>query len=256
MTKGKSTSESQNHGDAYSRKRFKTTSDNGCVFASHDFWLVNPITRHGLHFPNVPSKVSPNRTGVRAFLVFSSSRSAWVFVVLRRYSFKLWFSIAGEGEWNYVYCNYPIRDLHDFKGKIYAIDADSFVHEIGLDPEPKLTLLKTKNFLGYGLEFLEFVCTDENLYAMECFPDTKFKVHELDFGEMKWVSPKKETMEEYAFFVSGLKHSAAIKRELLSDSWLLYKRNAYSDTSGNGVFFTADTWYFPNDCLKVKSHHI
>ncbi|CAH1416113.1 unnamed protein product [Lactuca virosa] len=196
---------------------------------SHDFWLVNHITRHGLHFPNAPYSVSPNQEGVRAILRVKENGIVFTLSI-------------------------PSVILHEFKGKIYAIDADSFVHEIGLDPEPKLILLKANNFLGYRLEFMEFVCTDENLYAMECFPDNKFKVHELDFGEMKWVSPKKETMEEYAFFVSGLKHSAAIKRELLSDSWLRYKRNAYSDTSGNGMFFTADTWYIPNEWLKVKSH--
>ncbi|CAH1443472.1 unnamed protein product [Lactuca virosa] len=217
-----------------------------------DFWLMNPITRHGLRFPKVPSYLEPDEEGVRAILVFSSSISAWVLVVLCRCTSRIWFSISGKAEWNYVSSISSIIDLHDFKGKIYAIDMGSRLYELGLDPEPKLMLLKTKNILEADLVFLEFVCSSETLYAMECISFHEYEVHELDFGEMKWVSPNKKIMEEYAFLASDLKHSAAIKRELWSNSWLQhYEKCAYNYTSGNGVFFNETIWYFPNDCLKV-----
>ncbi|XP_023759286.1 uncharacterized protein LOC111907713 [Lactuca sativa] len=112
-----------------------------------EFWLMNPITRHGFRFPKVPSNLDPDPEEVRAILVFSPSISAWVFVVLCRYTSKIWFSIAGKREWNYVSSTSDIIDLLDFKGKIYAIDDDSCLYELRLDPKPKLMLLKTKNIL-------------------------------------------------------------------------------------------------------------
>ncbi|KAL7607329.1 hypothetical protein Lser_V15G16132 [Lactuca serriola] len=224
-----------------------------------EFWLINPITRHGLGFPKVPRDLEPvpdeeeaDEVRVRAILVFSPSISLWVLVVLCRCTSEIWFSIAGKAEWDYVSSPSGIIDVHDFKGKIYAIDINSRLYELGFDPEPKLMLLKTKNILDSDMVFMEFVCSGENLYAMECFSFDEYEVHELDFGEMKWVSPNKKTMEEYAFFASDLKHSATIKRELWSDSWLqFHKKSAYNYKSGNGVFFNADVWYFPHDCLNV-----
>ncbi|CAH1450160.1 unnamed protein product [Lactuca virosa] len=40
-----------------------------------EFWLVNPITRHGLHFPDVTSDVYQGHERLRVILVFSPSIS-------------------------------------------------------------------------------------------------------------------------------------------------------------------------------------
>nr|KAJ0214038.1 hypothetical protein LSAT_V11C400174390 [Lactuca sativa] len=221
-----------------------------------EFWLMNPITRHGFRFPKVPRDLEPNRDGIRAILVFSPSISAWVLVVFRRFLSEIWFSIAGKGSWSYVSSEEGFFDLHEFKGKIYAIDTDACLYELGLDPDPKLTLLKIKNVLDPDLRLPEIVCSGENFYFMENFWEYVYVVHELDFDEMKWVSPNENTMDEYAFFVSELKHSAAIKRELWSDSWLpYYKKYGFRYISRNGMFFNKDIWYFPHDCLKVNLKH-
>ncbi|KAL4585850.1 hypothetical protein LXL04_010476 [Taraxacum kok-saghyz] len=211
---------------------------------SCDFMLLNPITRHGIRFPKLPSALIRDQDRVRAILVFSPSRSAWVFVVLCRFTSKIWFSIAGKGEWDYVSSIFGIVDLHEFKGKIYALDTESCLYELRLDPEPTLMLLNTKNVLESDLMFLEFVSSGENLYAVEGFDFDEYVAHKLDFGEMKWVSQEENPNEEFAFFVSDLKHSAAFKPGLWSesDSWLRYNRSvsAVSDTGGNCMFFKAN----------------
>nr|KAJ0206290.1 hypothetical protein LSAT_V11C500256830 [Lactuca sativa] len=75
-----------------------------------DFWLVNPITRHEHHFPSVPIFRCESR--IRNILVFSSTISKWVFVILYIFDYIIWFSIASEGAWNHVYYTSPIIDIH------------------------------------------------------------------------------------------------------------------------------------------------
>ncbi|KAL4585852.1 hypothetical protein LXL04_010478 [Taraxacum kok-saghyz] len=201
---------------------------------SCDFLLMNPITRHGICFPKVPSALFPDPIGERTILVYSPSRSAWVFVVLCKLTRKIWFSIAGKGEWDYVSSNCCLIDLHEFKGKIYAIDYESRLYEVGLDLEPKLMLLNTKNTFGRNLIFPEFVSSGANLYAMESMHKSycNKKVYKLDFGEMKWVFQVKNPTEDFVFFISDWKYSAAIKPGLWSesDSWLRFK---YGRLRGN-----------------------
>ncbi|KAL7599129.1 hypothetical protein Lser_V15G23438 [Lactuca serriola] len=221
-----------------------------------DFWLVNPITRHGLHFPPVPIFYCESR--IRAILVFSSIISKWVFVILYRFDHFIWFSIAGEGAWNHVSSTSPIIDIHAFKGKIYTInyvyDYDSdrgearHLCEMRLNPDPKLTLLKTKNFPKNDLFLPKFISSDENLYLIDSFPNNLWKVYELDFGEMKWV-PFEETRDEYAFFFNGFKHGAAVKIESKDP------RYDDLDESGNGRFIAGNMWYFPHECLNVNLLH-
>ncbi|CAH1439599.1 unnamed protein product [Lactuca virosa] len=160
-----------------------------------EFWLMNPITRHGLRFPKVPSYFDPDPEEVRTILVFSPSIAAWVFVVLCRYTSKIWFSIAGKREWDYVSSTSDIIDLLDFNGKIYAIDDDSCLYGLRLDPKPKLMLLKTKNILESDSDFLQLVSSGENIYAVECLSFDN-QVHKLDLDEMLWVSPEEKTLDE------------------------------------------------------------
>ncbi|CAH1416165.1 unnamed protein product [Lactuca virosa] len=91
---------------------------------TNDFWLVNAITRHQLHFPCVPFYVNGfPYSRVKAILVFSPLVSWWWFVILDESTHIIWFTRAGKGAWNHVYSTFPIIDLHYFKGKIYTLNS-------------------------------------------------------------------------------------------------------------------------------------
>ncbi|XP_023758540.1 uncharacterized protein LOC111906991 [Lactuca sativa] len=223
---------------------------------THDFWLVNPITRYQFYFPAVHFLGSiRDLTVIRAILVFSPTISGWVLVVSHRFADTIWFSVVGTRAWNHVSSTIPIIDLHAFKGKIYTLHTNCCSFQLRLIPEPKWTLLKTKDILKtYGLH-LEFLTSGENLYVTNRLSKCLYKLQELDFGEMKWVLQEKAAMGDYAIFLSFLKHSALIKPELGSQ-WSKYKRHAdFVDTSDKRQkprFFIAATWYFPHDCLTVN----
>ncbi|KAL7592703.1 hypothetical protein Lser_V15G32527 [Lactuca serriola] len=230
----------------------------------HDFWLVNPITRHELHFPPSPFYALAHPSTVKGILVFLPSISRWAFVISYRFTTKISYFIKGKRGWNHVSSTLPILDLHAFKGKIYTIHADCCLCEMRLNPKPKLKLLETKNFQKPDLKRPEFVTSGEKLYIMNrsnLFGDPNAnKVLELDFGEMKWVSLEK-TIEEYAFFLSNFNYSAAIKKE--SWAWadprtqskirdyFLDERYLDPDKTRPDMFFYARMWYFSHDCFSV-----
>ncbi|KAL7605435.1 hypothetical protein Lser_V15G16140 [Lactuca serriola] len=224
-----------------------------------DFWLVNPITRHQLHFPSTPFYPPPYPYHLRAALVFSASISGWVFVALDRVSpHKIWFSVTGKGLWNHVHSTFPIHDLHAFKGKIYLREV-THLCELRLDAEPKLVLLETKNFLKLNPSLWWFVCSAENLCVLQNVSSDSWKLHELDFGEMKLVWQEK-AIGEYAFFhCRDFGYSIAIK----SESWANHPRTQYQQfaffpntpawrTRHECRFFWANKWYFPHDYLNAN----
>ncbi|XP_023728897.1 uncharacterized protein LOC111876576 [Lactuca sativa] len=227
-------------------------------WATRDFWLVNPITRHELYFPNVPSNVYSGESKVSAILIFSSLTSKLVFLVLKRFNHRIWFSTAGEGTWNHVYTTSFILDIHAFKGKIYTLNYDRYdlternLCELRLNPTPKLTTLKTKNSLKQEVYYPMFVSSGENLYVMETYSKDSYKVLEMDFGEMKWV-PFEKNRDDYTFFISGSKPGAAVKQDLWveAQSQSPYMRYDVTDKCEKGRFFTADLWYFPHKCLNA-----
>ncbi|KAL7591394.1 hypothetical protein Lser_V15G32983 [Lactuca serriola] len=220
---------------------------------TQDFWLVNPITRHELHFPGFPIYVRAlEHLSIKAILFFSPSTSGWVFVVLHR---KISFFITGKRGWNHVSSTLPILDLHAFKGKIYILHTDYSVCELRLDPnwKRKWTLLETKNFPKPDLLYPQLISSGDNLYLMSLFSQP-YKVLELDFGEMKWVSPEK-TIREYAFFLSEKKSSAAIKPESWAGPQTHYKSYDYfirNEMPQRMFYYHKWMWYFPFDCLNVN----
>ncbi|CAH1449763.1 unnamed protein product [Lactuca virosa] len=221
---------------------------------TQDFWLVNPITRHELHFPGFPIYVHAlEQLSIKDILFFSPSTSGWVFVVLHR---NISFSIAGKRGWNHVSSTIPILDLHALKGKIYILHTDFSVCELRLDPNSnhKWPLLETKNFPKSDLSYPQLISSGENIYLMSLFSQP-YKVFELDFGEMKWVSPKK-TIEEYAFFLSEKKSSAAIKPESWVGPQTHYKSYDYflhtNKIRQRMFYYQKWMWYFPCDCLNVN----
>ncbi|XP_023732172.1 uncharacterized protein LOC111879983 [Lactuca sativa] len=223
-----------------------------------DFWLVNPITKHQLCFPRVPSTVCVYPClRLRAIFFFSPSISWWVLVMVIRFTNAVWFSIAGEGAWNHVSSPLLIRDIHVFKGKIYTLNNSEIVRggyqlcELRLNPHPKLVLLETKNFLKRR-SLPMFVSSGENLYVLD-YSGNGYSFHELDFGQMKWVLCE-NTKEEYGFFYSS-KHITAFKAESRANPWLEYGRHVGSGNGCKARFFAEKMWYFPHDCVNVNLIH-
>ncbi|XP_052626859.1 uncharacterized protein LOC128133447 [Lactuca sativa] len=217
-----------------------------------DFRLVNPITRHELHFPCFPYNARTNLKEVRGILVSSPLVSGWAFVMLHRFTYQVWFSIAGTGAWNHVSSTFPFFDLVSFKGKIYTLNVGCRLCEMRLNPEPKLKLLQTKNFPKVVMLCPEFVSLDENLCVMYRELGGSYKVYKLDFEEMKWMSSE-NTLGECAFFINELKYSTVIKPELWVDHELQYMRYAYfHDTIDKSLKVGCQLWYFPCDCKNVN----
>ena len=211
---------------------------------TYEFWLVNPITRHELRFPPAPC-VSDYVSKITSVLFISPSMSKLVFVILA--SNQIWFSIENEGGWNFVSStfDFTFKDLHVFKGRIYSVSNKGHFCELTLEPEPKLTLLKTKSLLDEDVSFRELVSWGENIYVRE-----NLKAYKLDFGEMEWV-PFQYTGDEhaFAFFISHLSHSAAAKPE----SWGSEPGRCFiNEGGGKARFFIAVEWYFPHECLNVN----
>ncbi|KAL7591160.1 hypothetical protein Lser_V15G32978 [Lactuca serriola] len=224
---------------------------------TRDFWLVNPITKHELHFPNYPLYVGALEVSLRGILVFSPSISGWVFVVLHRK--KVYFSIEGKQGWNHVSSAIPtsyILDLHVLKGKIYSIHMDFSLCELRLDQNQNLkwTLLETKNYPKPNMIPPLFVSWGEKLYMIWLSSSSPEKLMELDFDEMKWVS-KEKTIGEYVFFVSKFNSCVAVKQESWPESQTRYMRYGCSrvdDKSQQCMFCYEQMWYFPHDCFSVN----
>ncbi|KAL7591375.1 uncharacterized protein LOC122194982 [Lactuca sativa] len=155
--------------------------------ACHDFWLVNPITRHQLHFP--ACRLYGDDHPDKGILVFSPSISRWVFLILFGSTSKISFYIEGKRGWNHVSSTLPIFDLHAFNGKIYTLHTGCCLFELRLLPNPKFTFLITKNFPEPDMKTPEFVNSVENLCIIDRSSEALNKeVVKLDFGEMKWVN--------------------------------------------------------------------
>ncbi|KAL7594164.1 hypothetical protein Lser_V15G31681 [Lactuca serriola] len=210
---------------------------------ARDFWLVNPVTRDQHHFPCFPRDYDDHPTFIgRSILVFSPSINGWVFVVADRLNREIWISIADKGAWSHVSYTHGFIDLYFFKGKIYTLN-DDILCELRLNPDPKMTFLKAKNFPDPGFLLPEFVSSCGNLYAMDQV--LKNQLHQLDFGEMKWV---KTMGDEYAIFLSSLNYGAAVIPESLAPrSYARWAEAVIEETR----FFAANMWYFPHECMKV-----
>ncbi|KAL6561710.1 hypothetical protein OROMI_017311 [Orobanche minor] len=123
-----------------------------CGKKTSDFWLLNPITRHELHFRAFPliGYVTPG-----IILVFSPSPSlyGWVLVVSLRNDNVIWFSIVGKGigAWNRMETIYKVFNMHAFKGRIYTINVYSQVEVVIFNPDSKKRIrrmLKIKKLDG------------------------------------------------------------------------------------------------------------
>ncbi|KAL7601884.1 hypothetical protein Lser_V15G23361 [Lactuca serriola] len=176
---------------------------------THDFWLLDPVAKHGVHFPDIPSSVSDDPEKIRGVLVISPSKSGWVFVMADG-STNIWYSISGQGEWNHVSSTSPIVDLHTLNGKMYAIDNVCHLCELILNPEPKLSILETKNFPIFP-KCQQFFKSCESLYVMGCLPEGYYFYHKLDFEEMKWELCKSSRKVGASSSHNKLKPSAAVK---------------------------------------------
>ncbi|CAH1448979.1 unnamed protein product [Lactuca virosa] len=146
---------------------------------TRNFWLVNPITRHELHFPNFPGDISVGLDRIRTILVFSPSIPGWVFVMLYE---NIVFYTVGKEKWNHVSSTIPILDLHFFEGKIYTLHTDRSLGELSLNWKQKHETMspQIKNFLKPDLLRPELVSSNEKLYLIDWISKPE-KVLELDF---------------------------------------------------------------------------
>ncbi|KAL7614724.1 hypothetical protein Lser_V15G05496 [Lactuca serriola] len=224
---------------------------------TRDFWLVNPITRHELHFPSTPSNCVfigiPKITAVLVNSPTNTIPTTHVLVMLNIVRNELWVSKAGEGSWNHVSLRIDINYLHVFKGKIYTLCSKPgslkvrHLCELTLDPKPKLKLLKTKNFPKRAFIFPKLLSSGENLYVMESLSVDFYNVHKLDFEKMEWVRFQ-ETPDEGAFFLSRFRHGAVVKPDLWVDLQSQPEGCNFFEEEGCGKFFTTNQWYFPHEC--------
>ncbi|CAH1435882.1 unnamed protein product [Lactuca virosa] len=138
----------------------------------------------------------------------------------------IWYSIAGEGEWNRVSSTFNIYNLYVFKKKIYTIcsDANSWkvrhLRELTLNPKPELTLVETKNFLNEAI-----------------------------YSSLLLVEDTREEHEPAIFLSNYAVYGAAVKPESWADSGSQHIHHRFVRHSR---FFTANQWYFPHECLNVN----
>ncbi|KAL4585865.1 hypothetical protein LXL04_010492 [Taraxacum kok-saghyz] len=218
------------------------------------FWLINPITRRQLYSPRVPSCQSCEMISYpKAILVFSPFVRGWVFVMIDRHLGQIWYSIAGKTAWNHVHSNSYFRDIHAFKGKIYAQSSLGRLYEMSL-PNHKLSKLEIGDFGEQRcIRRYEFVNFGENLYVSNR-DYTDHILYGLDSGKMKPVSlEEKKKLGEYVVFLRYWKHAVAIKPE----SWAVDPRSKYKAydcfryTKDAGRFFSTEMWYFPHCFVDV-----
>ncbi|KAL4555365.1 hypothetical protein LXL04_037983 [Taraxacum kok-saghyz] len=214
-----------------------------------DFWLVNPITMHELHFPDIPNVLFDWPQNHRAILVSSPSISGCVFVLFNRCNEGIIsFCIEGTQEWTCVTSPFSISDLIAFKGKIYTTHSNWKSNEVRLCelklyPKPELVLLSlTKlDFRRTG-----FVTSGENLYLINLkVSKHPYKIHEIDLDKMKLLSREKEG-KKYSFFIYNFK---------MCDGDLQYGRYVVTSKNGKGWSARANMWYFFFDCLNVDIIH-
>ncbi|CAH1450126.1 unnamed protein product [Lactuca virosa] len=239
----------QNHDDASSVKRIKSCdpwSD-----PNHDVLFLVMMQLGVFDF------LAFSRVFVRVILVHSPPISGWVFLVLNKKTNEIWFSIASKRVWTLVSASFLIHDLYAFKGKIYVLNSAYGLYEMLLYPNPNLTLLKTKDFPELDdSSLLEFANSPENLYVINRNSQHPYKIHELDFGKMKWASLEKRT-EEYALFLGNWKHHAVA----IPESWVgissQYRRLKYVRTNkgGKSKLYYASMWYFFHDFLDANLIH-
>ncbi|KAL4555520.1 hypothetical protein LXL04_038142 [Taraxacum kok-saghyz] len=235
-----------------------------CGAKEKDFWLVNPITRHELHFPDARIPLFYGTSNFKGILVFSHSISGWVFVVFDRcLNFKLWLCIASKQEWTYISTMYiRIVDLIAFKGNIYTLvrpypyePYEVRICEMKLYPKPELVSLISNPKPDFRLP--EFVSSVENLYVIDRDSRHPNRIDEIDLDEMKWVS-NKETGKKYALFRDNFlvnNDYSYTLRELCANIHSQYGIYAINDKEGKGLLFHAKMWYFLDDCLNVNLIH-
>lgn len=108
------------------------------------------------------------------------------------------------------------EDIYPKRGHTHIV----FLSQLILNPEPKLTLIETKNF-PRPFYFHRITSSGDNIEVTGFHQREEYVILELDFGEMKWV-----TMGGYALFVSDENSSVTIKRESWADPWSQYWRHA------------------------------
>ncbi|XP_021299338.1 uncharacterized protein LOC110427998 [Herrania umbratica] len=120
-----------------------------------DIWLVNPFTRHELHFPRPPK---PYAHVILASLAKSDSESILVAFSRLQHPFL---QFCGSGDFNWTVLEYAvdhwmITDVAVFKGKIYVLTSHGEVGTLNLSSSPKVALLHVKHAQVKDFERMEW----------------------------------------------------------------------------------------------------
>ncbi|XP_076922908.1 uncharacterized protein LOC143584854 [Bidens hawaiensis] len=230
------------------------------VGRNRDFLLVNPFKMHQLYFPACALSpwVNTNASQFRGILVFSPSTSQPVFVFSHKFANKIFYHMSGnQPSWYWRGLDFPILDIHAFKGKIYTVSATSRLFEVGLNPRPSLEQFEMKNHPTRHLLRPELVTSGKSLYLLDCCSADKYEAYEMDVEKKECVRVDKTTVE-YAFFVGDWKSSAAVDPDTWADSQIPDEKGGYlKDTTDNsklkGKCLFANMWYFPHDCSTVDT---
>ncbi|KAJ0438999.1 putative F-box protein [Helianthus annuus] len=222
-----------------------------------EFWLVNPLSKCELHFPNFPRsyKVDTNPSIFRGILVFSPSRSQWVLVISQKFTKTVLYSVSGkQATWRFLSLPFPILDIHSFNGKMYTISSSCHLYEVRLNAMPSLTLLGMKNFPERGLLRPEFVNSGKTLYVVSCIARDVYEAYEMDFEQMECMRIEKPTVEN-AFFVGDWKSSAAVNPDTWAKRQMRNERLGLKDSDQSkikGRCLITNMWYFPHECFNAN----
>ena len=156
--------------------------------------LLNPFTRHELHFPSPPYPHS-------RVILASIAKPLPEFVLISFDKCHPYFHLCRSSDCNWTTYDYsdqfkatfrgPIPLIVDgvvFKGKIYVLTIDADIGVLNLNSHPYVTLLEVKRvrirLFHKGQRLLHY---EEHLLMICIANYKKYQVYELDFLKMEWV---------------------------------------------------------------------
>ncbi|GMY13514.1 F-box protein At3g56470-like [Fagus crenata] len=174
-------------------------------------WLLNPFTRHELHFSSPPNPytsviLASLATPLREFVIIANScwypslqfcRSSDVNWTVYDYNDKFKGGATDDYRW--------FVDLVVFKGKIYVFTNLGEIGVLNLNSHSYVTLLEVKSIGGwiFGVQ-LQLLAFDEQLLlirSFDLFGNNEIQVYELNFLKMEWV--KMQNFGDQAVFLGN-----------------------------------------------------
>ncbi|GMY13519.1 F-box protein At3g56470-like [Fagus crenata] len=174
-------------------------------------WLLNPFTRHELHFSCPPNRytsviLASLATPLREFVIIANScrypslqfcRSSDVNWTVYDYNDKFKGGATDDRRW--------FVDLVVFKGKIYVLTNLGEIGVLNLNSHSYVTLLEVKSIKAWS-KSIELLAFDDQLLMIHRFEPGEQRenlVFALDFLKMEWV--KMQNFGDQALFLGHRK---------------------------------------------------